>query len=91
MIVDAWLEDTQTLNVQFDQPVTVTDQWNVGAWLVDDVGGSFPPTEIVQIDVDVIWLITPTDMTSGTVGYTGGDPGGLTTAEGFPASDSKAY
>jgi hypothetical protein len=44
-----------------------------------------------QIDVDVIWFIVPTDMTSGTIGYSAGDVGGLSTANGFPDSDEGAY
>ena len=91
MIINAWLEDPLTLNVQFDRPVTVADGGNVGAWLVDDVGGSFAPTEMTQVDVDVIWLFTASEMTSGTAGYSGGNPGGLTSVDGFPTSDSHAY
>ena len=47
--------------------------------------------ELIQIDVDVIWLITSKDMTSGTAGYTAGDPGGLSSANGFPDSDEHSY
>ena len=92
LIVDAWLEDTQTLNVKFDQPVTVFDGLNVGTWLIEDTGqGNVVPTELVQTDVDSIWLFTAVEITSGIVGYTGADPGGLSSANGFPASDSHAY
>ena len=94
MIVDAWLEDTQTLNVRFDHPITVPggSSTDVGAWIINDtIEGEIVPTELIQTDVDTIWLITATNMTSGSVGYSAANPGGLSTPNGFPATDEEEY
>src|SRR5688500_13238922 len=54
-IINMWLEDALTLNVQFDRPVEVVEGHNVGAWMVhDDVNGDIVPTEMTQVDVDTI-------------------------------------
>ena len=93
-IIEVWLEDTQTINVRFDQPIIVAggSTTDVGAWVVEDsIAGTLVPIEMDQIDVDVIWFIVPTDMTSGTIGYSGGNVGALTSADGFGESDSHGY
>src|SRR5688500_8341214 len=91
-IVNAWMEDTQALTVQFGRRVEVIEGHNVGAWMVhDDANGDIVPTEMTQVDGDTIWLFTATEMTTGTAGYSGSNHGGLHCVDGFPASDSHGY
>ena len=90
-IVEAWLTDPWSLFLRFDAVVTCTGT-GVGTWIVhDDTSGDMTPMELDPVDDHTIFLALPDVMTSGSAGYTAGDPGDLTTANGFPDADSIAY